>query len=235
MSALGGTSSPQGAAHPHHWGGAARPLHLTHTHTHARALKKQERRSVPCSTAHKQPCRDMGAPAAHLPSPAGRPPTRRRDAGRRRGPNVRAQRTQHDCLQQETAARRAGHRAGWLPSGRTVPSQGPHPAGCPCGASTYSTRTHRAQARAPQPLQERTHRPHRARSHWLHAAVPSAARTHEEQALDAAADMSAKEKRHRSGRAGDSQPACPAQDNPGATRAQSTVSPETLGSSGTPG
>lgn len=86
-----------------------------------------------------------------------------------------------------------------------MPSQGPHPAGRPWGASTYSTRTHRAQARAPQPLQERTHRPHRARSHWPHAAGPSAARTHEEQALDAAADASAKEKRHRSGRAGGSQ------------------------------
>lgn len=57
--------------------------------------------------------------------------------------------------------------------------------------STYSKRPHRLQATAPQPQQVRTHCSHRARSHWPHAALPSTARTHDEQATGATLDGSA--------------------------------------------
>lgn len=69
---------------------------------------------------------------------------------------------------------------------------------------TYSTRAHTAQTTAPQPPQLRTHSLQRARSHWPHAAFPSTARTHEEQAPDAAPDGSVRKKRHLSGPEGDS-------------------------------
>ena len=65
-------------------------------------------------------------------------------------------------------------------------------------STTYSTRAHRAQATPPQLEQTCTHRPQRARSHWPHAAFPSTARTHEEQALVAAPEGSVRMKRHPS-------------------------------------
>ena len=70
---------------------------------------------------------------------------------------------------------------GPAPGARTHSTRGrPRPR-----ARTHSTRAHRAQATAPQLQQVRTQRAHRARSHWPHAAFPSTARTHDEQALDA--------------------------------------------------
>lgn len=85
---------------------------------------------------------------------------------------------------------------------RAVTRGGPSPALTPPGrprphARTHSTWAHRAQATAPQLQQVRTQRAHRARSHWPHAAFPSTARTHEEQAPDAAPAGSVR-KKHRS-------------------------------------
>lgn len=86
-------------------------------------------------------------------------------------------------------ARTHSRRGGPCPRARTHSTRGaPRPR-----ARTHSTRAQRAQATAPQLQQERTQRAHRARSHWPHAAFPSTARTHDEQAPDAAPAGSASE------------------------------------------
>lgn len=74
------------------------------------------------------------------------------------------------------------------------PEHGEHGSSSTMDQNTYSTRPHRAQATAPQPQQVRTHCPHRARSHWPQTTFPSAARTHEEQAMVVAADRSMRKK-----------------------------------------
>lgn len=79
-----------------------------------------------------------------------------------------------------------------------LPLPGPHRDWGAPRSGTYSTRAHRLQATAPQRQQARTQRPHRARSHWPHTAVPSSARTQEEQALVTAPDRSVRRKHHLS-------------------------------------